>query len=300
MKVSILPKEGTLSMLVVVVLLASISLISCSSSKSDNPQSLPIITTSSYPVEFAAKAIVGEEFRVINLVSPGTEPHDFELTPNLTSELLNSDLAVVLGGGFQPAIEKTARSRENNTLVLMEKIDSKSKDPHIWLDPTLMQDIAKEITIKVIKLDPKNESKYKANETKMLAKLDSIDQQYKTALKTCEIRTFVTSHDAFSRLASRYGLIAEPISRFAPGAEPTPKRIEELKKLIQSKKIEIIFTEEIISKKVSDALVSESNVSTQVLSSIESLSLKQKEDEKDYFTIMAANLSQLAKALRCS
>ena len=84
----------------------------------------------------------------------------------------------------------------------------------------------------------------------MLTKLDALNQSFETKLRTCEIRTFVTSHDAFSRLADRYDLVQESISGISPEAEPTPNRIEELKDIVKDKKIEVIFTEEQVSKKL--------------------------------------------------
>jgi zinc transport system substrate-binding protein len=286
------------ALLIVVVLVTSCS---TSSKNSSNPgNSRPVIVTSFYPLEFVATSITGKNFEVINLIPAGGEPHDFELTPKLSGTLLKADLALVLGGDFQPAIEKTASSRDRDTLVLMDEIDPNSRDPHIWLDPLLMKKVVEQFTLKVKQIDPKNKGTYDLNKEELLTKLDALNQSFETKLRTCEIRTFVTSHDAFSRLADRYDLVQESISGISPEAEPTPNRIEELKDIVKDKKIEVIFTEEQVSKKVAETLSREANVSTQVLSPIEYLPKVQTGEFQDYLTVMKSNLEKLSKALRCS
>ena len=70
--------------------------------------------------------------------------------------------------------------------------------------------------------------------------------------------------------------------------------------IVKDKKIEVIFTEEQVSKKVAETLSREANVSTQVLSPIEYLPEVQTGEFQDYLTVMKSNLEKLSKALRCS
>ena len=52
------------------------------------------VATSFYPLQHAAEQVGGEHVEVTNLTKPGAEPHDLELTPALTAEIVDADLVV--------------------------------------------------------------------------------------------------------------------------------------------------------------------------------------------------------------
>jgi len=51
-------------------------------------------------------------------------------------------------------------------------------DPHVWLDPMNAKVIVKEIEKQLVKLDPDNSSKYKANSKKAQSELDNLTKKY--------------------------------------------------------------------------------------------------------------------------
>ena len=55
-------------------------------------------------------------------------------------------------------------------------------DPHLWLDPVNAKIIIKEIEKQLVKLDPNNSSKYKANSTKAQSELDNLTRDLKKEL----------------------------------------------------------------------------------------------------------------------
>ena len=67
-------------------------------------------------------------------------------------------------------------------------------DPHVWLDPMNAKVIIKEIENQLVKLDPDNSSKYKANSKKAQSELDNLTKNIKSDLKG-NLR-FVVFHDA--------------------------------------------------------------------------------------------------------
>lgn len=63
------------------------------------------VSVAFYPIEFAATKVGGDRIKVSSLTTPGTEPHDLELTPQQIAGLDEADLVIYLGG-FQPAVDK--------------------------------------------------------------------------------------------------------------------------------------------------------------------------------------------------
>ena len=89
------------------------------------------------PLAEAAAQVGGRHVDVTSLTPPGVEPHDLELTTDDVDAILDADLAIVLGDGFQPAVESSADDREGPTLVVLDDIrhSRRRDDPHVWLDP---------------------------------------------------------------------------------------------------------------------------------------------------------------------
>jgi zinc transport system substrate-binding protein len=326
------------SVLVLITIVSVIIVASGCSDSNTKEESKATVVTSFYPLEFIVQELSGNDFEVVNVTPAGAEPHDLELNAKTTGQLLDADLAIVLGNGFQPAVEKTAESRDGKTLEILTALKEKSEgaffkpvsltrpthdgedhgskdeadahveeekkidenDPHVWLDPKEMSSVVAIVADELAKIKPENKKTYKKNQVAFIAKLSKLDTKYKEALATCEIKTFVTSHDAFSRLAYRYGLSQESIAGVSPENEPTAAKLKELSELVKEKKIEYIFTEELVSKKVAETLSKQAGVKTEVLSPIEGLTQEQAKSGETYFTLMESNLDLLSRALRCS
>ena len=92
------------------------------------------VATSAYPLAFVAEQVGGDTVDVSNVVPPGTEPHDVELTPRDVEELEDADLVLYVGDGFQPAVEDAVAGK-SNALDALESADPIEGDPHVWLDP---------------------------------------------------------------------------------------------------------------------------------------------------------------------
>lgn len=309
----------------VICVCSSLLLAACSSGEesmqntSGNEQGKVVVAF--YPLEFATKQIAGDDFEVINVTPVGAEAHDLELSPSATEEILEANLAIVLGEGFQPAVEKTAESRDGATLEVLHELekledseasgvsfkshggdDEKKEgtvDPHVWLDPIKMVSVVNLIRDELVELNPSSRSTYEKNASNLVSKMTDLDQDFKSGFSSCELKTFVTGHDAFSQLANRYGLTQESISGLSPEAEPSADRIDEILEIVKERKVEVVFVEERASTKVADTLSKDAGVKTQILSPLESLTQRQIEKGDDYFSIMKENLDKLSSALKC-
>lgn len=295
---------------------------SCSSSANDNagkstttqpslssdPKAKPTVVASFYPLAFVADRLVGDVATIVNLTPPGVEPHDLEVSPEQAGVLEDAKLVLTMGQGLQPSVEDAARRRSSGVISLLdllgvtnsvkdkraeEKFDLRS-DPHVWLDPQLMQNAVAEIATALAQVFPDSIDDINIRSTELGAELSEIDAAYVSGLAQCKGRVIVTSHAAFGRLAQRYGLTQQAIVGVSPDAEPTADRLAVLADLVKAKNITTIFAEELVSPKIADALARETGMAVAVLSPIESAP-----KQGDYVTAMTKNLTVLRAGLNC-
>jgi zinc transport system substrate-binding protein len=265
-----------------------------------------------YPVAFAAQKVGGTRVGVANLTPVGAEPHDIELNSEQLDRLLEAKVAFVLGNGFQPAVEKAADRRDGSTVELLPKlVDAKGKkvaaegksgglDPHVWLDPVLMSQLVGEVERGLAAADPKGAATYEKNAQALQDQLTALDTRYRDRLTGCSRNLLVTSHEAFGYLATRYGLRQEGVAGLSPDAEPDPARLGQLADLARDQGVTTVFTEETVSPRIAQTLARDAGgLRTEVLSPLESLTKRERDDKADYFTLMDANLGKIATALGC-
>jgi zinc transport system substrate-binding protein len=257
-----------------------------------------------YPVAWAAERVGGDAVTVTDLTPAGVEPHDLELTPDQADDVLDADIVVVIGDGFQPAVEDAADSRDGTTVELLEVLPADAlteDDPHVWLDPVLMSEVVGEVEAALVDADPDSEDEFRRNADAVRDELDAVDAQYRDGLASCERDLVVTAHDAFGYLTDRYGLREEGVAGIAPDAEPDAQRLGELADLAREEGVTTIFTEELVSPEIAETVAREAGgLQTDVLSPLESLSPDERDAGADYVSVMEANLTKLQAALGCS
>lgn len=263
------------------------------------------IVASFYPVAWATAKVGGDRVTVANLTPIGAEPHDLELTTDRVDEVLDADVVLVMGDGFQPALEEVAAKRDRATVELLAAVvgeagDSESGDPHIWLDPILMSELLDEVAAALSVADAGGRGTYETNAKRLQQRLAELDTQYEAGLARCRSDVIVTSHDAFGWLAKRYGLTQQAIAGIDPEAEPDPQRLAELADLARAEGVTTVFTETLVSPEVAHALAREAGgLKTEVLDPLEGLAGEAEREGADYFSVMADNLTKLERALRC-
>lgn len=254
-----------------------------------------IVTTSFYPLYFFTSQIAGNLADVINITPSGSEPHDFEPSPSDAASIAHSQLLVLNGVGLEPWGDKV---HPQHTLVVAHDL-STNNNPHTWLDPVLAAIEVKKITSALITIDPQHQATYQANQQKLMQALSQIDEEYKTGLSNCDHREFVTSHAAFSYLASRYHLQQIAISGLSPDEEPTAQQLAKVVETTRRQNINVIFFESLVSPKLAQTIAAETGATTLVLDPIEGIPQDKEVAGENYLTLMRQNLTNLRIALQC-
>ncbi len=259
------------------------------------------VVASFYPLFEAAERVGGNRVEVRSLVPPGIEPHDIELTSRDADALLDADMVLFVGGGFQPAVEEFVASRDGGSLdVLGVSRHGPGVDLHVWLDPVMMKAIVERIAAAFSEADPPGSTVYAANARDYGAEITRLHQDYRDGLARCDRRLIVASHAAFGHLAARYGLQQEAILGSAPEGEPDPRRFADLADLMRRGGVTTIFTEPLMDSDAAATLARETGAGTAVLNPLEGLTEEQAARGESYISVMNRNLEVLRTALGCS
>ena len=275
----------------------SLAALGCRADSDDRPG----VVASFYPLAEAARQVGGDRVRVDNLTPPGAEPHDLELTASQVAGIQDADVVLVLGGGFQPAVEKAAASRRGTVelLAVLGPAAGDTDDPHVWLDPVLFAAVVDHVAAALGRVEPAQRPTFSAGADAYKAQLATLDQDYRAGLSDCARREILTAHEAFGRLAGRYGLTQESITGLSPETEPEPDRLAELADLVRRRGVTTIFTETLVSPRVAEALARETGARTEVLDPLEGLSGDDAREGGTYLSVMRDNLAKLRAALGC-
>ena len=258
---------------------------------SDAPDRGKRVVAGFYPLAYAAREIGGAGIHVTDLTPAGTEPHDLEISPRQVEQVRTADLVLVLGGGFQPQLERATSPR--TTLRLLDTrglARLPNGDPHVWLDPLRFGLIADRIGAALGR---------EGASRRLVERLRALDGEYRSGLARCERRDIVTSHDAFAYLAQRYGLRQVAVTGLSPEAEPAPGDLQRVIDRVRRTGATTVFFEPLVSPRVAALVARETGTSTAVLDPIEGLTARQLRQGEDYFTLMRANLVNLRRALGC-
>jgi zinc transport system substrate-binding protein len=245
-----------------------------------------------YPLAYAAEQIGGPNVHVTNLTPAGAEPHDLELSPDDVTAVKEAGLVLLMGHGFQPQLERTARSANGESLDLLDTpgLDRHGNDPHVWLDPlryaALVRSIGRALHAE-------------ASADRLVARLHALDREYRAGLAHCARRGLVTSHAAFGYLAERYALRQISVEGLNPEAEPTPHALASVIARVRDSGATTVFTEPLASPRVAQTVSRETDARVAVLDPLEGLTPRALSRGADYFSVMRANLAALRRGLGC-
>ncbi|MBI1863920.1 zinc ABC transporter substrate-binding protein [Candidatus Woesebacteria bacterium] len=264
----------------------------------ENTQKIKV-TASFYPLYDFAKNVGGDKTEVINITPAGSEPHDFDPTPQDIVNIQKSKLFIYNDINLERWTDKLLPDLGSHIIKASNGINITSSDPHVWLDPVLAQIEVKNITQALKAADHQNQSIYDANSQNYINKLKTLDTEFKVGLSSCTSRDFITSHQAFGYLASRYNLNMISIAGFSPDAEPSPQTLANLANFGKNHNVKYIFFESLVSPKLSQTLAQELGAKTLVLDPIEGLTADRIKSGENYISLQRQNLANLRLALNC-
>jgi zinc transport system substrate-binding protein len=253
------------------------------------------------------------------LIPPGRSEHGYEIPPSKLAKLESADLVVLVGMGLEPQVEKflaklPPRTDRIRTVVIFSdavglKIDPDAAehaehhhepgeecdhhhaaDPHLWLDPVLVAKLVPVLTEAVatsVGSDPAAVASVRAAGDRLRKRVLEMHEAYALKCGQFTSKTIVVGHDAWGRLAERYGLETVAIAGLT-ASEPTPRALERAKATVQEKRLKAVFVEPQLSERAGRRIAESTGVEVRKLDPL---------GDGDWFAMMAANLGELERAL---
>ncbi|CAA9324202.1 MAG: hypothetical protein AVDCRST_MAG36-470 [uncultured Nocardioidaceae bacterium] len=264
-----------------------------------------------YPLQYVAERVAGDTAEVVDLVEPGQEPHDAELSVEQTAAVADADL-VLRVAGLAPALDEAVQQREDGVdveaLTVLEQRDAAlggarpvrvlEGDPHVWLDPRALATYAEEVADRLADADPGNAEQYRENTVSLVTDLNRLDGRLSVALDDCARRTVVVSHAAYGYLGYRYDLSFRSLVGLSPEDEPSPATLADLQELVGEQGITTVFYEPLEGPGPVESLAADLDLEVAALDPVEGLT--EDSADEDYLTLMEANGEALAQANDCT
>lgn len=273
-------------------------LTSCNSSSSTYK-----ISTSFAPLYDFTKNIVQDKMDVINIVG-NNEVHGYSFNdPKKAAFTETASLVVSYGHNIDTWINsinpsKTFNCTSNVTFTKSNNVE----DPHAYLSIPNACIMIENIYNEIIKIDKDNTEFYITNKNNYINKLNELHNEYVSKFSSnLSNKIILTSHEAFSYLASSYNLTQVGIAGIANN-QVTAAQINRIVSLIKENNIKTIFVEKLDDSKnvelIKSELASDSyNINIKELNAFEGFDINNF-SEDNYFNCMKSNLERIYEALK--
>lgn len=232
-------------------------LASCGTQKNKKTEAgADVVTVSILPQRTFVEKIAGDDFKINLLIPPGSSPAAYTLLPSQLKDIAKSAIWFRIGYiGFEHSWkDKVAEANKNMKVVnisegldlIADEIEQHGDhvhldgiDPHTWLSPAMVKEMAKTILDELIKLKPENAEKYTTNYQKFAAECDALNVELKNKLEPYKGKKFIVFHPSLSYYAREYGL--DQYSLETGGKEPTPQHLKSVVDMANTEDIHVIY-----------------------------------------------------------
>ncbi|MGL6194739.1 MAG: metal ABC transporter solute-binding protein, Zn/Mn family, partial [Thermoguttaceae bacterium] len=236
---------------------------------------LPVIVTIE-PQVFFLQQIGGDRVSVEVLVPTGKEPETYTPTPDKIKRLARGKVFFQIGFPSEETLLPKLKTLCPNLLIVdtrdgikLRSLESHSHahetaddnneeekgnnasghdlhencggtpDPHTWLSPTNAIIQAKKITETLIELDPAGKDVYQKNSEKLVAELEKLREELKTALEPASGKTIYVFHPAYGYFCDEFGLKQKAIE--FEGKSPKAKELAEWVRNAKEDKVQVLL-----------------------------------------------------------
>lgn len=288
--------------------------------KDDAAQSNKIVVAASmYPLQEFVDVVGGDAVTKLDIYPAGADSHEFEPSAQDVAAIYQADIFFYHGAQLDawaedlaPELEKDkVKTVEMTSYFILHSVEETEHeeeeqeeehgefDPHIWLDPVLVQQEIGIIRDTLSELDPENSFLYATNAEHYIQQLQDLHGAFVAGLFQCETKKIIVAHDAFGYFAARYGIEAYGIAGISPDAEPSSKKLAELTDLAKANNLHYIFFETLTSPKLAETLANEVGAQTLVFNPLEGLRQDEAAQGATYISLMYGNLDQLRLGMGC-
>jgi ABC-type Zn uptake system ZnuABC Zn-binding protein ZnuA/ABC-type Mn2+/Zn2+ transport system permease subunit len=242
------------------------------------PGQVKVIATTTQIGDFA-RTVGGDRAKVVQLLKPNTDPHDYEPRPSDVRETAGADVVFESGDGLDHWMGDVIKQAGGEPTVVdlgarapvkvpgeSEGAEASRYDPHWWHDPRNARAAVVAIRDSLSKANPGAKEVYARNADAYLTKLRALDRGIAACVDRVPApqRKLVTDHDAFNYFAGRYGItvVGAVIPSQTTQAQASAKDVAALSKLIRREGVKAVFPESSINPKLARAIASQTGATS--------------------------------------
>ncbi|GAA0430487.1 metal ABC transporter substrate-binding protein [Lentibacillus halophilus] len=295
------------------LLIIGIITAGCTPSASDNKTELTVYT-SIYPIQFAVERIGGDAVDAKTIYPPGVDAHTYEPAAREMTAIAESDAFIYLGAGMEGFAETAADALASQDVTLIEIGKQQSlfhgdhsnhkghthgnHNPHIWLDPIRMIDMADMISDRLIDMAPENKDRFVKNFNALKNELLALDQSFQQTLASKTDKRVLVSHAAYTYWEQRYRLEQIAISGLSSNDEPSQKELVTIIEQAKQSDMDYILFEQNNSDRVSEIIQNEIDAKALMIHNLSVLTEADIRNGENYLSLMRHNLNVLDQATK--
>lgn len=265
-----------------------------------------VVTTFSILADIT-REIGGDDIQLTNLVGADADAHVFEPAPAQVRAVLEADLVIANGLGFEPWLERLLANGEargtridaSKGVVPMTVLedDQRLVDPHAWQSLGNAEIYARNITQALVRLVPARAAAFEARRDAWLGRLGALRQRIAPRLMALppERRRVLTSHDAFGYFAQEWRLQFLAAQGVSDAAEPSAAEVAGLIRQLREQGVRAIFVENIRDARLVEQIAEEAGA--RVGGTLYSDALAAEGPASTYLGMYRQNVERLLQAL---
>lgn len=245
----------------IILLSIIIGLISCGQREAKTPDR-PVVAVSILPQKYLVASIADTLADVITMVPPGASPATWEATPAQMKQLSHASLYFRIGHiGFENAwMDKMIELNNSMRVIdLSEELEllaidvkhgdhsHKGTDPHTWMSPARMEQMARKVFYELKTLFPEHADQLRRNYEKLILEIRETAAYVDKQLSMHGGKAFLIFHPSLGYLADDYYL--EQISIEYEGKEPSAAHMKDVIGKAKNRGIKVIFIQEEFDKR---------------------------------------------------
>ena len=294
--------------------LIGVSLASCGGTTTEEKSLIATL----FPQYSLAEQLAGDLLDVEFLLPIGSDPHDFEPTPSQRVRLNNADVVLFTSESFESwvhSLEDTATGKlvDLSTVVTLieaeehddhlmrgpkfvENHDDDVYDPHYWLDPSNALAMLEAISEEILLLVPEHRLLIESRQVLIEEALEeAIDLYQDLVHEGEELDVVFAGHNTFGYLTNYDIHVLTPYDGFSTDVDPTALDLIEFSKLIADLDTNILYISSTDNNAVIESLLENNpTLETEMLYTLENVSLTQLEAETTYQELLMINYESLS------
>lgn len=253
---------------------------------------LRVMATTSIVGDVVAQ-VGGEDIQLTTLLPLSADPHGYVATPRELAAISSAHLLLVSGFNLEEGLGGVLEqvSVEIPVVSISERVSGRPMaegawqleaegsgepgmgaaevvqegvDPHVWFDPTIVMQWARNAAAALSARDPANRQVYQSRADAYVLALQALDDQIADQVATIppERRVIVTDHFVFGYFARRYGfeVVGAVIPAYSASASASPQDLAALLEAIQEHAVGAVFIGTSASPGAAEALARDADI----------------------------------------